>query len=254
MRPFAVAFAGLALVALWAMGTQWHGHAPDPDVTSEIGTVLKDPVARRLLLVALANSAPVAVSSTLFLFYVEDRLDAPGWEGPLLLIFFLSAAVAAPFWGKLAEIYGARRVLIGAMILAIAAFGYAVLLGAGDTVTFAVICFLTGIALGADMTLLPALFAGRLAEVSPGAAEGFSLWSFVSKMTLAVAAVGLLPLLDVTGYQPGAENTEAALWSLSLLYGAVPCVLKLLAIALLATTPDDRDAPIANPTQAGSYN
>lgn len=251
---FALGFAGLALVALWAMGTEWRGEAPKEAVTSEIGVVLRDPVARRLLLVALANSAPVAVSSTLFLFFVEDRLGAPGWEGPLLLLFFLSAAVAAPVWGKLAQAYGARRVLIGAMVLAIVAFAYAVMLGTGDIAAFAVICVFSGVALGADMTLLPALFAGRLAVVAPGAAEGFSLWSFVSKITLALAAIGLLPLLDVAGYVSGQKNSEDALWSLSLLYGAVPCGLKLLAIALLATAPDDRRAPDTQPVQAGRAN
>ncbi|MFN3210656.1 MAG: MFS transporter [Roseovarius sp.] len=235
---FAVAFAGLALVALWAMGREWRGTAGQQDATSQIGAVLRDALARRLLLVALANSAPVAVSSTLFLFYVEDRLGAPGWEGPLLLVFFLSAAGAAPVWGRLAEAHGARRVLIGAMVLAIAAFGFAAMLGAGDIWPFAVICVVTGVALGADMTVLPALFASRMAEVSPGAAEGFSLWSFVSKITLAGAAVGLLPVLESAGYAPGADNSEAALWTLALLYGAVPCVLKLAAIALLARLPE----------------
>jgi GPH family glycoside/pentoside/hexuronide:cation symporter len=38
------------------------------------------------------------------------------------------------------------------------------------------------------------------------------------------------------GYRSGSENGEAALWSLSLLYAGLPCLLKLLAIALLVTT------------------
>lgn len=231
---FALAFVILAFTAVWAMGQEWKGG----DVPqSGLGTVLNDPVARRLLLVALANSAPVAVSSTLFLFFVEDRLGLPGWEGPFLLLFFLFAAFAAPFWGKAAERFGTRPVLVLGMILAIAAFGYALMLQTGDLVAFAVICAASGIALGADMTLLPALFAKRMEEISPGAAEGFGLWSFVSKMTLAIAAVALLPLLEQSGYQPGQTNDEAALWTLSLLYGAVPCILKLIAIALLVSTP-----------------
>ena len=103
----------------------------------------------------------------------------------------------------------------------------------------------------AFMTLLPALFADRMAEVSPGAAEGFSLWSFVSKITLAIAAVGLLPLLESVGYASGQENSEDALWALGLLYGAVPCVLKLAAIALLATVPEGGDAPAGTMVEAG---
>ncbi len=80
------------------------------------------------------------MSSTLFLFFVESRLLAPGWEGPLLLLFFLAAAASAPVWGKLAERYGAKPVLLSAMVLAIVAFGYAAALGPGDTTAFAMIC------------------------------------------------------------------------------------------------------------------
>lgn len=234
---FAVAFLALSAIALWAMRREWQ--AVETPGTG-IGPVVKDKVARRLLLVALANSAPVAVSSTLFLFFVEDRLALPGWEGPFLLMFFLSAAVAAPVWGRLAGHYGTRRVLISGMVLSIVAFAFAIFLGPGDAIAFGLICVASGIALGADMTLLPALFAARMQQVSPAAAEGFSLWSFVSKITLAFAAVALLPLLEAGGYRSGQDNTESSLLLLSLLYGAVPCLLKLIAIAVLASTRTDK--------------
>ena len=231
---FALAFAVLAGVAIWAMHREWRGARVDSGGTGFL-TVLRDPVARKLLLVALFNAAPVAVSSTLFLFFVESRLQAPGWEGPFLLLFFLSAALAAPFWGKFAEKAGERRVLLIGMVLSILSFGSAVWLGAGDTWAFGLICLASGAALGDDMTLLPALFARRMADISPGASEAFGLWSFVSKFTLAFAAVTLLPLLEAGGFEAGGTNGAEALWLLSLLYGALPCVLKLLAIGLLAS-------------------
>lgn len=231
---FAVAFAVLAVAAIWAMRPEWHGGRVG--VSTGFAEVLGDPVARRLLLVALVNAAPVAVTSTLFLFFVESRLQAPGLEGPFLLIFFLSAAAAAPAWGRLAERAGERRVLLAAMVVSIAAFGWAVALGAGDVWAFGVICVVSGAAVGADMTLLPALFARRMEAISPGASEAFGLWSFVSKFTLALAAVSLLPLLEAGGFTPGGDNNADALWLLSLLYGGLPCVLKLLAIGFLATT------------------
>ena len=83
------------------------------------------------------------------------------------------------------------------------------------------------------------VWVGRpaLSSISPSAAEGFGLWSFVSKLTLALAAVTLLPALDQAGFQSGAaSNPPEALWLLTLLYAAVPCVLKAVAIALLAAT------------------
>ena len=235
LAGFAVAFCILALAAVVRMRGEWISDGLPPSVGFR--AVLQDTLARRLLLIALFNAAPVAVSSTLFLFFVESSLQSPGFEGPLLLLFFLSAAAAAPIWGKLAERHGTKPVLLFAMFLAIAAFGGALFLGPGDWIAFAVICVLSGATLGADLTLLPAIFAARMARISPSAAGGFGLWSFVSKFTLAFAAVTLLPLLHSAGFDSGSPNNPSeALLLLTLLYAAVPCGLKLVAIALLATT------------------
>lgn len=228
---YALAFAGMVVLAWLAMAGEWQGGGDT--APTGFGLVLRDGRARRLLAVALVNAAPVAITSTLFLFYVESRLAAPGWEGAYLVLFFLSAACAAPVWGALAERFGAKRMLLGAMVLAIAAFGWAITLGAGDLAAFAVICVVSGVATGADMTLLPAMFARRIAEIAPGGAEGFGLWAFVSKFTLALAAVAVLPALEAAGFRSGGENDAGALWLLALLYGGLPCVLKLGAIALL---------------------
>lgn len=235
--PFAglaVAFAVACVVAAMMMRPEW---GQTLEVTpSGFGPVLRDPVARRLLLVALTNAAPVAVTSTLFLFYVDSLLQAPGWEGPLLLLFFIAAAGAAPLWGLLAERIGAKRTLMAAMVLSMVAFSFALTLGAGDTTLFALICLASGAALGADMTLLPAIFARRMERIAPSATEGFALWSFVSKFTLAFAAVALLPVLDASGFVSGQDNSLDALWTLSLLYAFVPCVLKLVALGVLIST------------------
>ncbi|MFG6590199.1 MFS transporter [Sulfitobacter sp. 1A12157] len=239
-RPFAGFAVGFAVLALWAvvaMRREWR--AAELPGASGFGTVLRDGQARRLLLIALVNAAPVAVTSTLFLFYVELALEAPGWEGPLLLLFFIAAAAAAPLWGMLAERHGPRRVLLVAMALGIAAFGGALFLGPGDVVLFALVCLASGAVLGADLTLLPAMFASRMAQISPSAAEGFGLWSFVSKLTLAFAAAALLPALESAGLQTATGTSSDT--SISLLiwfYAGVPCALKLLAIALLAGAKD----------------
>ena len=235
---FALFFAALALAATFVMNGQWRGQAaePTPDPVSLFRPILADPLARRLLLIALLNAAPVAVTSTLFLFFVESRLQLPGWEGPLLLLFFLAAAFSTPGWSHLARRHGPRPVLLVAMTLAILAFLWTLTLGAGDGVAFAVICIASGAALGADLTLLPAIFAQRLATLGTSEPAAFGLWSFVSKLSLALAALLILPALDAAGFQSGGQNTPQALWTLTLIYAALPCVLKMIAILLLAQT------------------
>lgn len=235
---FAVIFAALCLISALAMRRQWKPTGLPSQ--AGFGAFLSDPIARRLLIIALVNAAPVAASSTLFLFFVERRLEAAGWEGPLLLLFFMAAAASAPVWSRVATIYGAKLTLISGMILSILAFGWALFLGPGDALPFAIICIASGAALGADMTLLPALFAERASKVAPEAAEGFGLWSFVTKLSLAFAAVVLLPLLDASGFTAGTEPLSAtAATALTAMYAGVPCVLKLAAIALLAVTELD---------------
>ena len=229
---FALGFAVLALVAALAMRPEWESGAVSLPVG--FGPVMGDALARRLLVVAFLNAAPVAVTSTLFLFYVESRLGAADAAGPLLVLFFLAAAVSAPVWARLAERHGEKRVLLSAMALAVLAFACVLPLGTGDVLGFGVICVVTGFTLGADMTLLPALFARRMARVAPSASEGFGLWSFMTKFTLAFAAVSLLPVLEDSGFRPGAANGEEVLWLLTLAYAAVPCALKLVAMLLLS--------------------
>lgn len=238
---FALGFAILAAVAVMLMRKEWtlaSGTVASPSL-SGFGVVLKDGPARRLLLVALFNGAPVAVTSTLFLYFVESRLAAPGYEGVFLLLFFLSAAVSSFSWSKLAQRFGAKRILLLAMALSVVSFIGAATLKAGDLTGFAVICLASGVALGADMTLLPAIFARRLAalETKGGEAVAFGLWSFVSKLSLAIAAGTLLPVLDAAGFRSGQSNSASALQTLTVLYAIVPCALKLVAIAVLAKTP-----------------
>ncbi len=239
-RPFAgfaVGFAALALVAVWAMRAEWSGAGAAVDNPFALFLpVLADALARRLLFLALVNAAPVAVTSTLFLFFVESRLGAAGSEGGLLLLFFLAAAVSTPVWSRLAQGLGTKRVLLAGMGLAVLAFLWAAMLGTGDTAAFAVICVASGAALGADMVLLPALFARRLGQLGGGESAAFGLWSFVSKLSLALAAAVLLPALQAAGFVSGTVNDEAALWALTVCYALVPCALKCLAIGVLAVT------------------
>lgn len=240
---FAAIFAVATGAAVVAMRTEWQ--APPPEQTTGLKPYLKNQLTRRLLIIALLNAMPVAVTSTLFLFFVEHRLASPGWEGPLLLLFFVAAAVAAPVWTRTAMTFGAKPALIIGMVLAIIAFTGAAFLEAGDLIPFALVCLASGIALGADMTLLPALFAEASVGIAPEAAEGFGLWSFASKFSLAFAAVLFLPLLERAGLTSGATvPSPSALSALTLFYAIIPLGLKLIALALLAITPL---SPMAQP-------
>ena len=232
---FAYGFAALSMVATVFMWPEWKDRISQEP--SQIGEIIRDNTARKLLILALVNATPLAVSSTLFLFYVESKLGAVGWEGPLLVLFFLAAAVSSPFWSALARRYSSKSVLLAAMVLAVASFAYTITLSPGDVIPFAIVCVLSGASIGADLTLLPAMFAKRMAAISPNGGQGFGLWNLVNKFTLAFAAVVLLPLLERSGFQAGATALPAeAITMLTVLYALVPSLLKILAIGLLIAT------------------
>ncbi|WP_170550486.1 MFS transporter [Ruegeria atlantica] len=198
--------------------------------------------ALRLLLLALVNSLPVAITSTLFLFFVEDRLQLPGKAGPLLILFFLSAGASVPLWAKLANRIGPKRTLIIAMPLSIAGFVGAALLSAGNLTGFAAICLASGAALGADMVVLPAMFSVALTRAGLNASAAFGIWSFAGKLGLALAAFFTLPLLERSGFTPGQANSAEALRTLTLAYAVLPCILKLGAFGLVLTLPSEVSA------------
>lgn len=195
--------------------------------------------ALRLLILALVNSLPVAITSTLFLFFVEDRLQLPGKSGPLLVLFFLSAGLSVPLWARLSHCLGSKTTLLIAMPLAILGFVGAAFLSPGNLVAFALVCMASGAALGADMVILPAMFSVALTKAGLKASLAFGIWSFAGKLGLALAAFTVLPLLERSGFTPGAANSAAALTTLNLSYAVIPCFLKLGALALVLALPSE---------------
>lgn len=236
---FGLVLAGLALGAVAASWPIWRRPALPGGRLSLRG--MGDAGAIRLLGLALVNGLPVAITSTLFLFFVEDRLQAPGLAGPLLVLFFASAGLSVPVWGRVSRCIGARRTLFVSMALAIAGFVGAAFLGPGDGAAFAAVCLATGAAMGAEAMLLPALFSVSLTRAGLNPALAFGIWTFAGKLGLALAAFVVMPVLQWQGYQPGQANDAAALSALGLLYAALPCALKLAALAMVARLPPEAD-------------
>jgi Na+/melibiose symporter-like transporter len=229
-------FALLLLVGLLLLG-----QAPRP-VARHGGTAhtrlllpWSVPDFRRLLAVYLLNGIASAVPATLLLFFVRDLLDAQAFEGAFLAGYFIAAALSIPLWLRGVARFGLARCWLASMLLAIAAFGWSALLGAGDVRAFGLICLASGLALGADLTLPGAMLAGIIQRAGhSGSAEGAYMgwWNFAGKLNLALAAGLALPALQAFGYAPGSSDA-AALGALALAYALLPCALKLLAAGLL---------------------
>lgn len=233
---FAIFFCVMAVAALVYVWPQFPAVKKFERKTNSFLSLLsaaKDLQLRKLLVLALVNSSPVALSSTLFLFFVESRLNAPDWAGIFLILFFLAAAIATPFWTKLADVHGVFNILRVSMALSILSFFGASFLSEGDILIFSLICLLSGATVGADLALLPVLFARQIESSKIEPDLGFSLWNFVSKATLAFAAIGALPLLGLVGFNSSGPNSQNALLALTFGYAILPCMLKCISIVLL---------------------
>ena len=187
---------------------------------------------RRLLMVFMLNGLASAVPATLVLFFVQDRLQAPKAMEPLFLgLYFAAGALSFPLWLKVIDRIGLMRTWATGMALSVLAFVSVVTLGAGDTTGFLVVCALSGMALGADLTVPGALLNQLIDRCGErGRTDGAFMgwWNLATKLNLALAAGLSLPLLGLWGYAPGQQGADAAL-ALGLAYGLLPCVLKLLA-------------------------
>lgn len=191
---------------------------------------------RRLLGVFMLNGLASAVPATLVLFFVQDRLQAPqAMESLFLGVYFAAGALSFPLWLRVIDRVGLLRTWALGMGLSVLAFVSVIGLGAGDTTGFGVVCALSGMALGADLTVPGALLNQLIDRCGErGRTDGAFMgwWNLATKLNLALAAGLSLPLLGLWGYAPGRQDADAVL-ALGLAYGLLPCVLKLLAALAL---------------------
>ena len=230
-KNFAFLFCSLIIVATALMNSDF---SKTFKVQKQANLVFpKDSGLRKLLLFVFLNALPVAVTSTLYLFYVDHVLGLEAIGGALLILFFLSAAFSAPFWTRWAEHYGALKMLRISMLVSILSFVWAYNLNAGEVIAFSIICFATGLSLGADMTILPAIFAKRLAKTKHDANAGFGIWNFSNKLALALTAGILLPIMEFAGFETQDMRSSLSREVLTMSYAIVPCGLKILALICL---------------------
>ena len=194
----------------------------------------------RLLTMLTVNALASAIPATLFLFFVSDYfLASRTTASVLLLTYFVSALVGIALWQRPLARLGPHRIMTTAMVMGCLSFVWVLLLAHDGLIGFAIVCVLTGLALGAEL-ICPALLIGQQLQATPQSlgpsqsATIFGRWQLLAKCSLAAAAGLCLPGLALLGYEPGtSEGLEGLLW----VYAGLPCLLKLVAIGLQSKIP-----------------
>jgi len=257
LQAVAVAAIAAGALAIWVMvrGTPHHSVAQStPKVRFDLLMKLRRLGANKPFLRLGAgwfiNGLANGIPAVLFLLYLDYGLGAEETiRGLFILVYFLCAVLSMPLWGRMSARIGKHRAWCLAMIFASLAFVAVPLIPAGGFIAFFVVCIITGAALGADLSLPPALQADvidyhRLRSATGDAGLFFAAWNLITKFALAFAAgIGLYGA-EVLGFDPKAPD-ETGRQALIVLYALVPVGLKVCATMLLWNFPIGRSRQAA---------
>lgn len=221
------------------------GPRPDPGKANwraALGTLTGNGPFVRLLAAWFLNGIANGIPAALFFLYLEHGLGAAEGVRPAFVLgYFLAAIAAIPLWQALSRRLGKHRAWCWAMLAASAAFVTVPFIPAGSLLPFAAVCLVTGMALGADLALPPAIQADVVDydEMRTGRARAglfFALWSLSTKLALAVAIGFALPALDAAGFAPDGPAGTGRI-ALLVIYALVPSVFKCVAVAMIWRFP-----------------
>ena len=140
-----------------------------------------------------------------------------------------------PLWQRLAQSFDSSFVWAISMLVAILSFSGVLLLNEDSFWGFALICFASGVAFGAELSIPPTILASYLHRKQTTSSVGmaYSILAFLSKLALALSAGLLFWILDAYGFRPNQDNDRQASLALLYCYGLVPLVLKAVALGCL---------------------
>ena len=199
----------------------------------------------RLLLAYLLNGVANGFPATLFFLFARHVLQVSEAQAFLLLcVYFAAGLPVMPLWLKLGERWGKHRAWVVAMLWNCPVFISVMWLGQGDFWPFLIVCVLTGVTLGADLALPPAIQADvvDLDTLESGAQRTgfyFAVWNMATKLAVALAVGIGFPLLTAFGFSTAGNNGATALTALAALYGLFPVLFKLGAVWVAWQHPID---------------
>lgn len=244
-----IAGAPLVVLLLWRVPEGPAVRGGSARVSLSIGalrTLLSNRPFARLLGAWFINGLANGFPMILFPLYLKYALGADDTtRGLFILVYFLAGLAAIPLWLALSRRFGKHRVWCWAMLAACAAFVWVPLIGEGGFAAFFVVCVVTGMALGADLSLPPSMQADvvdfdTLRTGQRRAGMFFALWSMSTKLALGGAALVAFPALDLLGFDPAADGATRGIVALAVIYAVVPVVFKLCAVATIWHHPITR--------------
>ncbi len=191
------------------------------------------------------------IVASMFLFMAEDVLNLGKFSSILLLCYFISGVSFIPVMLLISRYLGKHRTAAVSSLFNAVTLPVLLFMPPGNTLA-ALGGFLL---LGANMAAGPFLFRSIMADVADhdSVQTGqtrtglfFSLLTSTNKVGAALAIGFSYTMLDVIGFVPGGENTQAALNGLRSVYVWPPVVVSVLAALILWKFPLDETLQRSN--------
>ena len=182
------------------------------------------------------NILAASIPAILVIFFVRDFLQAPSYIGLFLALYFLSGVIGMIGWSFLSRHWDDKyKTWCYAMGLSVLSFVWALFLQPGELIAFGVICVISGLGFGADLSLPPSILADHISSHQRRSESGFyhAQMTLLTKLSLALSTAVVFPILDAAGFKPSQENDSDALFILVICYALIPCLIKAVSIALL---------------------
>jgi Na+/melibiose symporter-like transporter len=234
----------LIMMLAWVPEIRTVGVAPAGNLLIAFRAAAANAPFRRLLSAWFINGIANGLPAGLFPLFITSHLRATDVElGLVLLIYFTAAVLGLPLWLWLLSRVDKHRLWCLAMLTAVVAFAFVPFLPPGAVAAFAGICVVTGLALGADLSLPPAIQADvvdwdRLQHGTDRAGLFFALSTMSGKLSAALAVGVAFPLLAYLGVDPA--NPAQGSFALAVIYAWVPCVFKAIAVGMMWRFPINR--------------
>jgi len=244
------AFVLTIALAVWLVPDRRQAaRAPTTARWWDVSALARNRPLRLLSAAFLLNGIANGLPPILFLYYVQSVLGAGADAALFILLYFFCGILGVPLWTRIARRLGKHGAWRAAMTTAAICFLPAGFLGPGDWWAYLAIVIATGLCLGADFFLPPAIAADvadqdELLSGRPRAGLFYALLGMLYKASWALAGAAGLFALAAAGFDEslGRDNTGLALATVSAMYALVPAGFKLLAVAVLARFDLDEEA------------
>ncbi|MFZ3033634.1 MAG: MFS transporter [Parvibaculum sp.] len=216
-----------------------------------IGVLMTNRPLRYVLAADLISGVAGGIVASMFLFMAEDVLNLGKFSSILLLCYFISGVSFIPVMLLISRYLGKHRTAAVSSLFNAVTLPVLLFMPPGNTLA-ALGGFLL---LGANMAAGPFLFRSIMADVADhdSVQTGqtrtglfFSLLTSTNKVGAALAIGFSYTMLDVIGFVPGGENTQAALNGLRSVYVWPPVVVSVLAALILWKFPLDETLQRSN--------